>query len=110
MDQTIKLLSLVEIGPYGLMGLIVAGTLICYLSIKPIIHWFVTLKQDRVLSYLMCSLIILTCTISIGYIFFQSDYVYLIKMTLLCIAVFGGVLVIVRLVNFIIQSVFTKNV
>lgn len=110
MDRTIELFSLVEIGPYELMGLIVIGTLICYLSIKPLIRWFVLLKLDRILSYIMCSLIILICTFSIGFIFFQADYVYLIKITLLCMAVFGGILVIARLIHFVFQRVFMKNV
>ncbi|ASN05925.1 hypothetical protein [Virgibacillus necropolis] len=110
MEQLVWLLSFMKNSPYGLMTLIVIGMLICYLSIKPVIHWFVTLKQDRILSYIMCSFIILICSILIGFLFFQTDYLYLIKITLLCMAVFGGILVIVRLLHFIFQNVFMKNV
>lgn len=108
--EQIELSPTFDSGPYGLMVLIVIGTLICYHSVKPLIHWFVTLKQERILTYIMCSLIIIMCTILIGFAFFQTNYLYLLKITLLCIAVFGGVLVILRLLHFIIQNVFTKNV
>lgn len=110
MEQLAVLISIVENSPYGLIGLIVLGMLISYLIIKPIIRWFVLLKQDRVLSYIMCSLLILTCTVSIGFIFWNNDFVYLIKITLLCMAVFGGVLVITRITHYFFQLIFTKKV
>lgn len=110
MDQLAILISIVENSPNGLIGLIVIVTLICYLVVKPLIRWFVLLKQDRVLSYIICSLLILTCTVSFGFIFWDSDFVYLIKITLLCMAVFGGILVIMRLIHYFFQLVFTKKV
>ncbi|ASK63654.1 hypothetical protein CFK37_16560 [Virgibacillus phasianinus] len=109
MEKTIELLT-IGVGPYGLMGLIVCGAFICYLFIKPVIQWFIALKQERILSYIMCSLLICIFTISIGFLFFQGDYVYLLKITLVCMALFGGILVIVRLLLFLFQSIFTKNV
>ena len=110
MGQLAILLPLIENNPYIMMGLIVIGTFICYLIIKPVIRWFVLLKQERVLSYIMCSLLILTCTVSFGFIFWENDFVYLVKITLLCMAVFGGVLVIARLIHYFFQLVFTKKV
>lgn len=94
---------------YGLLGLIVLGTFICYLSIKPLIQWIINLKQESVLRYILCSLIVLHCTIFIGFVYFQVDYVYLIKVTSLCIALFGGVLVMLRLIHFVCQLIFTKS-
>lgn len=110
MGHSVDLLSLIRISPYGLMGLIVIGTLICYLVIRPLIRWFVLLKQDRILSYIMCSLIILTSMFSFGFIFFDTDFMYLIKITLLCMALFGGILVVTRLIHYAFQLIFTKNV
>lgn len=110
MDQLAVLISLVENSLYWLIALIVMGTLISYFIIKPVIHWFVLMKQDRVLSYIMCSLFILTCVTSVGFIFWKSEFVYLIKITLLCMAVFGGLLVIMRLVHYFFQIIFAKKV
>ncbi|WP_430786264.1 hypothetical protein VBD025_13340 [Virgibacillus flavescens] len=108
MNFIVSLTSVTEV-PYGLLSLIGLGILICYLSVKPLIKWIINLKQERVLRYVLCSLIILHCTIFIGYVYFQIDYVYLIKVTSLCIALFGGVLVMLRLLHYVYQLIFTKS-
>lgn len=109
-DQLVELISLIRISPFGLMVVIIMVTLICYLIIKPLVRWFVLLKQDRILSYVMCSLLILISTISLGFTFWDTDFFYLIKITLLCMAVTGGILVIARFIHYVFQLIFTKEV
>lgn len=109
MDYSTNSMSGFDFGSYGLIALIVSSTIVCYMCIKPIVHWFVKLKQDRILSYLMCSFIIFILTTLIGYSLFDLDLIFLIKMTLLCVALFGGFLVILQLLHFIYQSIFAKK-
>ncbi|MGY0692215.1 hypothetical protein ACW2QC_05395 [Virgibacillus sp. FSP13] len=69
-----------------------------YYILHPIIHWFVTLQSTKILSYLITSLIVLLCMFAFG-------IHQLVKIALQSLAVFGGVLFLLR----IFHGVFKKG-
>ncbi|WP_106497788.1 hypothetical protein [Lentibacillus sp. Marseille-P4043] len=62
---------------------------VSYYVLQPIIHWFVTLQSTKILSYLITSLLVLLCMFAFG-------IHQLVKMALQSLAVFGGILFLLR--------------
>ena len=86
-----KNISLGLIEEYVYYIIVFIGILISYLLVRPFITWFVTLRSIRLLSYIISSLIVFVLLLYVTP-FIGGLNLFLFKVVLQCLAVFGVVL------------------
>ncbi|SFB35348.1 hypothetical protein SAMN04488072_11836 [Lentibacillus halodurans] len=82
---------------------IFTGIVVTYILIRPLINWIVTTKSVKLLSYIMTSLLILLLFLG-GIVLTAVFQLPLLEVTLRSLAIFGGYLVIVHFIQFILRS------
>ncbi|MEN1967045.1 hypothetical protein WMZ97_03105 [Lentibacillus sp. N15] len=90
--------------------IILIGVFASYYIIQPVVYWFVTLQSTKVLSYMIASLVMMICVLVFDGQQSDDNVHQLIKITLQCLAAFGGVLFVIQLVSTIANKSNKKSV
>ncbi|SDQ65179.1 hypothetical protein SAMN05216232_2941 [Virgibacillus subterraneus] len=80
------------------------GIIIIYLMVHPFVNWVVSMQSTILLTYVMSSLAFLVLFL-LGIILTTVLNLTLFAMTLQCLAIFGGCLIIIHT----LQHIFRKN-
>lgn len=79
---------------------IFAGIFICYLIIRVVVKWVVSLQSIKLLTYMMSSLVFLVLFL-LGIVFTAWLDVNLLEISLQCLAVFGCCLFLLHLMQYV---------
>ncbi len=80
------------------------GIIIIYLMVHPLMKWVISLQSIKLLAYIMSSLAFLVLFL-LGIILTTVLNLTLLAMTLQCLAIFGGCLIVIHA----FQYLFRKN-
>lgn len=80
------------------------GIIIIYLMVHPLVKWVISMQSTKLLAYIMSSLAFLVLFL-LGIILTTVLNLTLLAMTLQCLAIFGGCLIIIHA----LQHLFRKN-